>query len=66
MEDLICETHHLRGSLNDDRENLIESMKNFVDTNALVTRCWLKDSVEELKENPFWKNSQNFKKEWSR
>ena len=37
VEDLICEPHHLSGSLKEDREKLMEVMKNFVDTNALVT-----------------------------
>ena len=41
MEDLICEPHHLSGSLKEDREKLMESLKNLVHINALVARwCW--------------------------
>ena len=39
MEDLLCEAHHLSGALKEDRENLMSSMNNFVDINALVARC---------------------------
>ena len=31
VEDLICEPHHLIGSLKEDREKLMEAMNNFVD-----------------------------------
>ena len=41
VEDLLCEPHHLSGSLKEDRENLMAAMNNFVYTNALVARgCW--------------------------
>ena len=41
MEDIICEPHHLIGSLKEDIEKLMESMNNFVDINVLVARrCW--------------------------
>ena len=39
MEDILGEPCHLSGSLKEDRNNLREAMKNFVDINALVTRC---------------------------
>ena len=39
VEDIICEPHNLSGSLNKDKKNLMESMKKFVDINALVERC---------------------------
>ena len=39
VEDILGETHHLSGSLKEDRKNLREAMKNFVDINALVARC---------------------------
>ena len=41
MGDLICEPHHLSGSLKEDRENLMAAMNNIVDINALMARgCW--------------------------
>ena len=39
MDDILGEPHHLSGSLKEDRNNLREAMKNFVDINALVARC---------------------------
>ena len=36
----LCEPHNLSGSLKEDIKRLMESMKNFVDINALVARCW--------------------------
>ena len=66
VEDLLCEKHHLSGSLKEDREKLRESMNNFVDTNALVTRCCWKYLVGSWKENPFWKSAKHLKKAWSR
>ena len=57
VEDILCETHNFSRSLKEDRENLMVSMNKFLDTNALVTRCCLKDSVGELKEKHVWKNS---------
>ena len=48
VEDLICEPPHLSGSIKDDRDNLMESMNNFVYTNALATICCWKASVREL------------------
>ena len=44
MENFPSETHILSGSLKEDIENLMESMENIIDTNALVTRCCWKDS----------------------
>ena len=40
--------HHLSGSLKEDKKNLREAMKNFVDINALVARCCWKASVGEM------------------
>ena len=53
MENLICEPHHLSGSLKEDRENFMESMKNLVDINALVARCCWKDSKGEMEGEAF-------------
>ena len=44
VEDLLCNLHHFSGSLKEEREKLMEPMKNFVDTNALVARCFWKAS----------------------
>ena len=57
VDNIIFEPHHLSGSLKEDRENLIVSMNNFLDTNTLVTRCCSKASIGELKEKHVWKNS---------
>ena len=41
MEGILCEPHHLSGSLKEDRENLMAAMNNIVDINALMARgCW--------------------------
>ena len=41
MGDILCEPHHLSGSLKEDRENLMAAMNNIVDINALMARgCW--------------------------
>ena len=48
VEDILCEPHNLSGSQKEDREKLMEAMNNFVDTNALVTRCCWKASIGEL------------------
>ena len=48
VEDLI-----FSGSLKEDRENLMEAMNNFVDTNALVSRCCWKYSGGELEGEAF-------------
>ena len=40
VQDLLCETHHLSGPLKEYRENLKATLKNLVDINALVARCW--------------------------
>ena len=57
VEDILCETHNFSGSLKEDRDNIMVSMNNFLDTNALVRRCCSKASVGELKEKHVWKNS---------
>ena len=44
MEDILCDTHHLSGSLKKDREKLMASMNNLVDINALVEICCWKAS----------------------
>ena len=33
VEDILCEPHHLSGSLKEERENIMEDIKNFVETN---------------------------------
>ena len=40
MQDLLCEPHHLSGPLKEDREKHKAALKNLVDINALVARCW--------------------------
>ena len=53
MKNILYEKHHLSGSLKEDRDKLMESMKNFVDTNSLVTRCCWKYFVGELEGEAF-------------
>ena len=53
VEDLICETHNLSGSLYEDRNKLMEAMKNYVDINALVERCCWEASRGELEGESF-------------
>ena len=53
VDDLLCEPHNLSGSLKEERNNLIKSMKNFVDINALVARCCWKDSGGEMEGEAF-------------
>ena len=53
VEDLLCETHNLSGSLKEDRQKIMEAMKNFVDINALVARCCWKSSGGELEGEAF-------------
>ena len=48
VEDLPCEPHQLSVSPRVNQENLMAAINNFVDTNALVTRCCWRDSSEEL------------------
>ena len=48
MDDIIFSV-----SLKDDREKLMASMKNFVDTNAFVARCCWKASGGELEGESF-------------
>ena len=48
VEDLLCEPHHLSGSLKEDREKLMAALKNLVDINALVARCCWKASGGEM------------------
>ena len=48
MEDILGEQHHLSGSLKEDKRNLSEAIKNFVDINALVARCCWKASRGEM------------------
>ena len=48
MEDILGEPHHLSGSLKEDKNNLREAMKTFVDINALVARCCWKASGGEM------------------
>ena len=52
-EDILCEPHNLTRLLKKDRMKLMESMKNFVDINALVARCCWKDSSEEMEGESF-------------
>ena len=53
VEDLLCETHKFSGSLKEDRENVMVSVNNFLDTNTLVTRCCWKASGGELEGESF-------------
>ena len=48
VEDIIGEPHNLIGSLKYDKKKVRESIKNFVDINALVARCCWKASGEEM------------------
>ena len=57
MEDIVGEPHHLSGSLKEDRKNLREAMKNFVDINALVARCCWKASGGDMEGEPLWRSS---------
>ena len=50
MEDILGETHHLSGSLKEDQARLMVSLKKFVDTNALVTSSFWKDSGDYLQQ----------------
>ena len=52
-EDILCEPHHLSGSLKEDNEKLMESMNNLVDINALVARCCWKASGGEMEGEAF-------------
>ena len=53
MEDILCKPHHLSGPLKEDKNNLREAMKNFVDINALVARCCWKDFGGEMEGEAF-------------
>ena len=53
MDYIISKSHNLSGSLKDDKEKLMASMNNFVDINALVTRCCWKYFVGELEGEAF-------------
>ena len=53
VEDIFGEPHHLSGSLKEEKKNLRESMKIFVDINALVARCCLKASSGEMEGESF-------------
>ena len=53
MEDLLCDPHHLIGSLNEDKYKLMEAMNKFVETNTLVTRCCWKYSRGEQEGESF-------------
>ena len=53
MEDIICEPHHLIGSLKEDKDKLMAALKNLVDINALVARCCWKDSGGEMEGESF-------------
>ena len=48
VEDILGETHHLSGSLKEDRKKLRAAMKNIVDINALVERCCWKASSGDM------------------
>ena len=48
VQDILCETHSLSGSLKEDRENRRASLKNLVDINALVAKCCWKASGGEM------------------
>ena len=53
MEDFICDTNHLSGSLKGDIEKLMSSMNNLVDINAWVARCCWKASGGEMEGEAF-------------
>ena len=53
LEDIICEPHNLSGSLKEDINKHRESMKTFVDINALVARCCWKASSGEMEGESF-------------
>ena len=53
MQDIFGEPHHLSGSLKEDRNNLREAMKNFVDINALVARCCWQASGGDMEGEAF-------------
>ena len=44
---------HFSGSLKEDREKLMEDIKNFVDINALLERCCWKSSGGEMEGEAF-------------
>ena len=53
MESFPSETHLLSGSLKEDREKLMEALKNLVDINALVARCCWKNFGGEMEGESF-------------
>ena len=53
VEDILGETHHLSGSLKEDRKKLRAAMKNIVDINALVARCCWKASSGDMEGESF-------------
>ena len=53
LEDILGEPCHLSGSLKEDRKNLREAMKNFVDLNAFVSRCCWKASGGDMEGEAF-------------
>ena len=62
MEDALSEPHHLSGSLKENQEKLMESMKNFIGINALVTRCYWKALGGELQGESFLEECMVLKK----
>ena len=53
VEDILGETHNFIGSINQDTNNLMESMKNFVDINGLLEKCCWKASGGEMEGQSF-------------
>ena len=53
MEDILGETHHLSGSLKEDRKKLREAMKNIVNIDAVVARCCWKTSSGDMEGESF-------------
>ena len=53
VEDILCVTHILSGSLREKQENIIAAMNDFVDTNGMVTIRYWRASSEELEGDSF-------------
>ena len=57
MEDIVCETNYLSGSVKEDIENIMASMNNLVDINALVAICCWKYTKGEMEGEAFLEGS---------
>ena len=53
VEDILGEPNYLTGTLKEDRKKLREAMKNIVDINALVARCYWKYSSGDIEGESF-------------